>query len=299
VDLPTHHTRGIKMMKPEKTKTKTVTTKAKTTRAIPRTYEILDTEMSPFERRGSVRRSPPADSNSVTTREEDDIPEVCEVASLERQSQFGSSESLAITADKKGSQIKVADVTDDPKEEIQSDLRAELESFLFNDTNKINKQAIKFIMNKWNALESRLYEVRMENNKLKGRLEERQMIKETNLPGSTLPTQWRSYASVVAPGTRDVPPKSGMQQSILLIKPEKETDVRNNDEIKEGFCRMLEKQKSKIRIKSIRKMRNKGLVAEFDSENDIKIVRETDLSKIGLKADTPTKSGPTIIVYDV
>jgi len=129
VDFPTHHTRGIKMMKPEKSKTKTVTAKTKMTRAIPRTYEILDADMSPFERRGSVQRSPPADPNSVTTKEENDIPEICEVISLERQSQFGSSESLAMTADKKGNQVKAGNVTDDPKEEILSDLRAELELF--------------------------------------------------------------------------------------------------------------------------------------------------------------------------
>jgi len=50
----------------------------------------------------------------------------------------------------------------------------------------------------------------MENNKLKGKLEERQMEKETYLPKSTLPMQWRSYASVVASSTVDVTPKPGI-----------------------------------------------------------------------------------------
>jgi len=98
------------------------------------------------------------------------------------------------------------------------------------------------------------------------------MKKETHLPESSLPTQWHSYALVVAPSTVDVLPKSGMQQSVLLIKPEKETDMTDNDEIKKNFYKLLENQKSKLKIKSIRKMRNKGLVAEFDSDCNIKIV---------------------------
>jgi len=43
---------------------------------------------------------------------------------------------------------------DNPSEENVSDLRSELELYLFNNSNKINKPAIKFIMNNgmiWNA----------------------------------------------------------------------------------------------------------------------------------------------------
>jgi len=70
-----------------------VIAKTKTTRTVPRIYEISDADMSPFERRGSVHRSP-TDPNAATTRE-DDTPEICDVTSLERQSQSnsGSSES--------------------------------------------------------------------------------------------------------------------------------------------------------------------------------------------------------------
>jgi len=48
--------------------------------------------------------------------------------------------------------------------------------------------------------------------------------------------------------------------------------MRGNDEIKESFCKLLENQKSKLKFKSIKKMRNKDLVAEFDSDGDVKYV---------------------------
>jgi len=45
--------------------------------------------------------------------------------------------------------------------------RSELEEFLFNENNKVNKSAIKFILAKWMLLEGKLQEEIMENEKLK------------------------------------------------------------------------------------------------------------------------------------
>jgi Arginine methyltransferase-interacting protein, contains RING Zn-finger len=46
-------------------------------------------------------------------------------------------------------------------------------------------------------------------------------------------------------------------------------------------------------------MRNKGLVLELDSKSDLEIVKQSDLAKIGLKAESPRKLGPSIIIYDI
>jgi hypothetical protein len=53
-------------------------------------------------------------------------------------------------------------------------MRDDLESFLFNESNKINKVAIKFIMTKWSSLESKLLKTEIENQNLKGRLAEKE-----------------------------------------------------------------------------------------------------------------------------
>ncbi|KAK2578339.1 hypothetical protein KPH14_000927, partial [Odynerus spinipes] len=45
--------------------------------------------------------------------------------------------------------------------------REKLEEFLFNEVNKINKAALKFILAKWTVLETKLYETIIENEKLK------------------------------------------------------------------------------------------------------------------------------------
>lgn len=83
------------------------------------------------------------------------------------------------------------------------------------------------------------------------------------------------------------------------MKPSKETDSRDNDELKPKFCNFLMADKNRIKIESIRKMRNKGLITEFDGKSDLEIVRESKLSEIGLRAELPKKAGPTIIMYDV
>jgi len=45
-----------------------------------------------------------------------------------------------------------------------------LESFLFNESNKTNRTAIKLIMNKWTILESKLVESILENEKAKAKI---------------------------------------------------------------------------------------------------------------------------------
>lgn len=45
--------------------------------------------------------------------------------------------------------------------------KGELEEFLFNESNKVNKSAIKFILSKWILLEGKLQKEIMENEKLK------------------------------------------------------------------------------------------------------------------------------------
>lgn len=70
------------------------------------------------------------------------------------------------------SAVRTIDMDSDPLEEDQilADIRQEretLEEFLFNDNNKISKNAIKFILTKWSFLESKLYENRLENEKIK------------------------------------------------------------------------------------------------------------------------------------
>lgn len=118
------------------------------------------------------------------------------------------------------------------QEEVLSDIRnerASLEEFLFNNSNKISKQAIKFILTKWSALELKLYEERIEKERLK------------TTHHNTAPLSRRSYAHVVSvdaalsgPGWRSETNKCKIKDDheVILIKPMEELDKRNNEEIK-------------------------------------------------------------------
>jgi len=61
---------------------------------------------------------------------------------------------------------------------------------------------------------------------------------------------------------------------------------------------MLRDSKDSIKIKNIRKMRNKGLVMELDSNGDVEVIKKIEFSKIGLRTESPKKFRPSIIIYD-
>jgi len=56
-------------------------------------------------------------------------------------------------------------------------LRKDLENFLYNESNKVNKIAIKYILSKWSELEEKVYKVKLNNQRIRGRLEELSTMK--------------------------------------------------------------------------------------------------------------------------
>lgn len=268
---------------------------------------------NPFKRRGSVARSPPmlrktvSGSNPASDSVRQGEETIALQAEKKKQGEKMDDDIFMMQLTAKTGSIATSEVSEnktdlseksktcklDKKcnklEEVRKE-RASLEEFLFNDNNKISKSAIKYILSKWMLLEGKLQEEILESEKLRSTYQELQKPVKTTTYAQAVSAPW-SELKIKATKTTT--------QSILLIKPKNDTDKRDNEEIKSDFCKLLEKQKSKIKFKSIRKMRNKGLVAELDSENDMKIIQDSELNKIELKAEIPTKSGPTIIIYDV
>lgn len=184
------------------------------------------------------------------------------------------------------------------KEVLQ--LRKDMETFLFNDSSKISKTAIQYIMSKWSELESKLYFAENENNKLRGKLEEQnKYIKNNIFSQQKLPAP--DYATIASkrPMVNKNPSRPESNPIVLLIKPRKDTEMRNNDEIKQNLINMLKPEVNKIKIRNLRKMKRKGLVLELEGEKDVEVLKRVDLSKIDLKIEAPRKQGPCIIIYDI
>lgn len=162
-------------------------------------------------------------------------------------------------------------------------------------------------MSKWSDLENRLIASEFGNQKLKGKLEEKKNFekKQSAVTKSTCPasrTLFASYAEAVGAVSSPFlspPPSSGDLPAVVLIKPEKEDDSRNNDEIKNNMCKLFSKHKNVIKVKNLRRIRNKGIVVELDSEKDIQLIKKVEWQEIGLRAENSKKLGPTIIIYDV
>lgn len=69
---------------------------------------------------------------------------------------------------------KNCDIRDDNQDVIDyvSNQRKELEKFLFMENNKVTRPAIKFILEKWRNLETKMTEMIVKQSNLAGRLEE-------------------------------------------------------------------------------------------------------------------------------
>lgn len=178
------------------------------------------------------------------------------------------------------------------------DERKSLEEFLFNESNKITRSAIKLVLEKWGVLENRLQREIMEKEILK---EKCKILESTNV---------RTYAQVASTEGRlgrEATSVKGKEKvlrkkpsgEVIIIRPEKEEDKRNNDEIKREVLDKLTSVRNKLKVKNIRQSRKKGLVVELNSNADIEVFRSCKLDKIGLKIDKPKRLNPSIMIYDV
>jgi len=301
-------------------KTQNIKTTATTVKTRPRPPMVdPEPDKNLFARMGSVSRSPP-----MLTRSESRAS-VCSVTSLpaeEKTPKVKPAKQQALTkgtadrdtANAEGEfaticcQDKVIEASEtaeqDPGSNIIQEIYNEkesLESLLFNESNKINRSAIRLIMAKWAILESKLIEMALENNKAKTK------INKLLLENMKLKKKMKhspTYAGALKAPIRIQPgmqPVDNLKQKteVVLIKPTDENESVSNDEIKVKVTRALEKVKNKLKVKNIRQMNKKGLVIEVDSIKNKEIIKAVNLEKIGLKVEEPRRIEPMIIIYDV
>jgi len=85
----------------------------------------------------------------------------------------------------------------------------------------------------------------------------------------------------------------------MLVKPLKEDDTRNNDDIKAAIKEKLKCLRNRLKIRDMKQMRNKGIIIEVNDDKDCNLIKGSKLEEVGLKTQEPTKLNPTVIIYDV
>lgn len=242
-------------------------------------------DFDPYRAGGSLQRTPPS---------------VMRIRSRESVLSAATPSSVCVSDDSQGlhETLRQGDETENLTFREIKEEKASLKEFLFNDNNKISKNAIRFILTKWSFLEERLCE----------EIVEREKIISSQQSAAKAVSVAPSYAQAVASSLqqpdvyRSVLTKNkntGAAYEIVLIKPENDKDVRNNDDIKKEVYEKLKNVRSKLKVRKVRQMRNKGIIVEVNNKNDVELIKQVNLSKIGLKIESPNKISPSIVIYDI
>jgi len=61
----------------------------------------------------------------------------------------------------------------------------------------------------------------------------------------------------------------------------------------------LKDKRNKLKVRNIRKLRNKGIAIEVNSQVDVDIINRSNLESVDLVITAPKKQNPNIVIYDV
>lgn len=182
--------------------------------------------------------------------------------------------------------------------EYVSKQREELEKFLFLESNKISRPAIKYILEKWRLMETRMTELISKQSQLNEKIETLSKEKMTT-------KNKESYAEITQIKERFTKKDKNRDKyknkadRIIIIKPKDNKENTTIEEIKNKFLETIKSRRDDIRINNIRKTREKGILIETEDREDITMIKKMDLDKVELKTELPRKVGPSIIIYDV
>ncbi|XP_017758217.1 PREDICTED: uncharacterized protein LOC108549377 [Eufriesea mexicana] len=103
-------------------------------------------------------------------------------------------------------------------------------------------------------------------------------------------------SSKVLPKSAIMPPKN-----VVIITPSLEdTDIRTSEEAREAVFTLVNPKKRGIQVKSVRRAQGNGIAVETTTADGLRAFTENaKLKIIGLKARTPTRSRPRMIIYDI
>lgn len=162
--------------------------------------------------------------------------------------------------------------------EYVSKQREELEKFLFLESNKISRPAIKYILEKWRLMETRMTELISKQSQINEKIETLSKEKMTT-------KNKESYAEITQIKERFTKKDKNRDKyknkadRIIIIKPKDNKENTTIEEIKNKFLETIKSRRDDIRINNIRKTREKGILIETEDREDITMIKKWILIK--------------------
>lgn len=168
-------------------------------------------------------------------------------------------------------------------------LRDELNVFLFNDSNKVTRSAIGYILAKWNQTEDFLTDT------LADLKVPRAVGPEERVAVPTHVTPAMTFAKVAA--SRPDPMARVRKLNVVILKPKQGSKIEG---VKERVISALMPVMTNIKVWNIRKIRDRGVFVETESEKDLQAMKEGIEEHIkDIQVGDPRKIGPKILIFDV
>lgn len=192
-----------------------------------------------------------------------------------------------------------------------ADVREELEEILFEEASRVNVATKGIILSIFQRVEKSFNSIKQDNVRLQTKnecLEEEivslkeciraQEVKE-NLPSImsqvNLPLPV-TYAGLVRNKVHVSEKKNEFK---LIIKPTDEKECADSENVKRTLIKELDSEKDNLKIRGIKKLKNKAVVLELENGIDLDIVKRKLEDGAKLSTTVPGRIKPRIIVYDV
>jgi hypothetical protein len=225
------------------------------------------------------------------------------------------------------SQSRPAPETPRPIPDIKekaSEIETTILAFCLDPTKKINKDQAATIMKHFKEMRGLVEELLLHNSYLTGKLEQSagtaqnrnteilSVVNKSLQVSKRLETAVKktariepkqpSYAEKVKMSSNKVgqisvkPPKN-----VVIIRPEQaDGEIRTSEEAREAVFTLVNPRKKGIQVTAVRKIGGNGLAVETTNPEGLKAFTENaKLKEAGLKASTPQRKQPRMILFDV
>lgn len=183
-------------------------------------------------------------------------------------------------------------------EKVRS-VRKALESFLFNDSNKIANTAKKTILEMFGKVEGIVQDLDGRYMMLQGRLHERDdldrvvMRVREEAPSGLPSPRGRAAAPATYASTLAKP------RQVVIVKPKDGEQVKDSQEVKNKVKKTIDKDVDKIRFKSIRMIRDKRIVVETEGNKDMEVFKRKIEQEGVFDLQMPGIIRPRLVIFDV
>jgi hypothetical protein len=211
-----------------------------------------------------------------------------------------------------------------PELQVQaSEIESKMLAFCLDPTKKVNKDQTATIMRYFKDMRGIVEELLLHNSYLTGRLEQSTGEDRSNgtailnAVNRSIPVSKRlevavakradeqqqpSYAEKVKMTRHRVAPKAVKPPwNVVIIRPDKEdSEIKPSEDAREAVFTLVNPRKKGIQVTAVRQISGNGLVVETTNPEGLQAFTENErLKEAGLKASTPQRKNPRMIMYDV